>query len=68
MSISYSGTFTRSGGIVAAIGKQMKLVNLKPLKSINIKFDPFHENAQQTRLVRRQSQSLQQMTGLRLYF
>nr|CAI5834051.1 unnamed protein product [Callosobruchus analis] len=45
MSIYYSGAFTRSGGITSAINKQLKLVNLKPAKKIQIQFDPFHPNA-----------------------
>ncbi|XP_022905742.1 large ribosomal subunit protein mL53 [Onthophagus taurus] len=45
MSIYFSGTFKRSGGIVSAIAKQLKLVNLKPVKRIQIQFDPFHEKA-----------------------
>lgn len=45
MSIYYSGTFSRSGGILSAINKQLKLVNLKPVKKIEIQFDPFHPNA-----------------------
>lgn len=45
MSIYYSGTFTRSAGIISAIAKQLKSVNLKPVKRIEVQFDPFHENA-----------------------
>ncbi|KAG5894446.1 hypothetical protein JTB14_014893 [Gonioctena quinquepunctata] len=45
MSIYYSGTFTKSAGIISAINKQLKLVNLKPVKKIQVKFDPFHPNA-----------------------
>ncbi|KAJ8927044.1 hypothetical protein NQ314_020531 [Rhamnusium bicolor] len=45
MSIYYSGTFTRSAGVISAIVKQLKLVNLKPVKKIQIQFDPFHPNA-----------------------
>ncbi|XP_055372830.1 uncharacterized protein LOC129606510 [Condylostylus longicornis] len=44
MSIYYSGTFTRSGGVVSAIGKQLKLLNLKAVSRIIVKFDPFKEN------------------------
>lgn len=45
MSIYYSGTFKRSAGVISAIAKQIKLVNLKPVKKIEVKFDPFHPNA-----------------------
>ncbi|XP_053679279.1 uncharacterized protein LOC128730265 [Anopheles nili] len=49
MSIKVGGAFRRSGGIVSAIGKQLKLVNLKAVKRITVSFDPFHENAIPTR-------------------
>ncbi|XP_076274280.1 mitochondrial ribosomal protein L53 [Rhynchophorus ferrugineus] len=45
MSIYYSGTFTRSAGIISAICKQLKLINLKPVKRIEVQFDPFHPKA-----------------------
>lgn len=45
MSIYYSGTYKRSAGIISAIAKQMKSINLKPVKKIQVSFDPFHENA-----------------------
>lgn len=45
MSIYYSGTFTRSAGLISALNKQLKLVNLKPVKRIKVKFDPFHPKA-----------------------
>lgn len=45
MSIYYSGTLSRSAGIISAITKQIKSVNLKPVKKIEVKFDPFHPNA-----------------------
>ncbi|XP_050298186.1 39S ribosomal protein L53, mitochondrial [Anthonomus grandis grandis] len=45
MSISYSGTFTRSAGIISALYKQLKQVNLKPVKKIQVQFDPFHPQA-----------------------
>ncbi|KAI8438663.1 hypothetical protein MSG28_011085 [Choristoneura fumiferana] len=41
MSIPFSGTLRRSGGVVSAIGKQLKAVNLKAAKRITVKFDPF---------------------------
>lgn len=49
MSIKYSGTVTRSAGLVAAIGKQTKLLNLKAAKRVTVTFDPFHEKAESTR-------------------
>ncbi|KAF5303578.1 hypothetical protein FQR65_LT08179 [Abscondita terminalis] len=49
MSIYYSGTFKRSGGLISAITKQLKLVNLKPVKKIQVQFDPFHPKAQTAR-------------------
>ncbi|XP_055628855.1 uncharacterized protein LOC129770194 [Toxorhynchites rutilus septentrionalis] len=45
MSIARSGTFTRSGGIVSAIGKQLKMINLKAVSRITVTFDPFQEKA-----------------------
>lgn len=51
MSIPFSGTFTKSGGLFSAISKQVKLVNLKPVKKVLFKFDPFHDKAAETRLV-----------------
>lgn len=49
MSIPYSGTIRRSGGVVSAIGKQLKSVNLKAAKRITVKFDPFGNNVTHTR-------------------
>ncbi|XP_026758948.2 39S ribosomal protein L53, mitochondrial [Galleria mellonella] len=49
MSIPYSGTIRRSGGVVSAIGKQLKGVNLKAAKRIVVKFDPFADNVTHTR-------------------
>lgn len=45
MSIPFTGLFTRSGGILPAIGKQIKLLNFKGVKRVTVKFDPFHENS-----------------------
>ncbi|CAG9855688.1 unnamed protein product [Phyllotreta striolata] len=45
MSIIYTGAFSRSGGIYSAIQKQLKMVNLKLVKKIQVQFDPFHPNA-----------------------
>ncbi|XP_049872925.1 39S ribosomal protein L53, mitochondrial [Pectinophora gossypiella] len=49
MSIPYSGTIRRSGGVVSAIGKQLKNINLKAAKRITVKFDPFSDNVTHTR-------------------
>ncbi|KAF9801596.1 hypothetical protein SFRURICE_015090 [Spodoptera frugiperda] len=49
MSIPYSGTLRRSGGVVSAIGKQLRGVNLKAAKRITVKFDPFSDNVTHTR-------------------
>lgn len=49
MSIKVGGTFSRSGGIVSAIGKQLKLINLKAVQRVTVTFDPFQENANPTR-------------------
>ncbi|XP_045778285.1 39S ribosomal protein L53, mitochondrial [Maniola jurtina] len=49
MSIPYSGTIRRSGGVVSAIGKQLRAVNLKAAKRITVKFDPFGDNVIHTR-------------------
>uniref|UniRef100_A0A1I8Q463 Large ribosomal subunit protein mL53 n=1 Tax=Stomoxys calcitrans TaxID=35570 RepID=A0A1I8Q463_STOCA len=49
MSISYSGTLKRSQGIVSAIGKELKRINLKGVNRITVTFDPFAENVKSTR-------------------
>ncbi|XP_015587117.1 39S ribosomal protein L53, mitochondrial [Cephus cinctus] len=49
MSIPASGSFTRSAGLISAIGKQLKTINLKPLKKITVQFDPFYNNIKDTR-------------------
>ncbi|XP_023934041.2 39S ribosomal protein L53, mitochondrial [Bicyclus anynana] len=49
MSIPYSGTIRRSGGVVSAIAKQLRAVNLKAAKRITVKFDPFGDNVTHTR-------------------
>lgn len=50
MSIPFNGTRTRSKGVISAIAKQLRRLTLKPVKSISVKFDPYH-NALETRLV-----------------
>ncbi|XP_018788127.1 PREDICTED: 39S ribosomal protein L53, mitochondrial [Bactrocera latifrons] len=49
MSIPFSGALKRSNGIIAAISKQLKSVNLKGVKRITVTFDPFSENVRSTR-------------------
>uniref|UniRef100_A0A1A9X4B4 Large ribosomal subunit protein mL53 n=1 Tax=Glossina brevipalpis TaxID=37001 RepID=A0A1A9X4B4_9MUSC len=49
MSIYYSGTLGRSGGVVSAIAKELKLINLKGIKRVTVTFDPFAENVKSTR-------------------
>lgn len=49
MSIKASGTLTRSGGVLSAITKQIKLINFKGVNRVTVKFDPFHEKANTTR-------------------
>jgi hypothetical protein len=51
MSIKFSGTFKRSAGVSSAIAKQLELLNLKPVKNIVVKFDPFNKNVTETRYV-----------------
>lgn len=49
MSIKFSGAISRSGGIAAAIAKQIRLVNLKAVKRVTVAFDPFDEKSSATR-------------------
>lgn len=49
MSIPFSGALKRSNGIIAAISKQLKSVNLKGVKRITVTFDPYAENVRSTR-------------------
>uniref|UniRef100_A0A8D8RYP2 Large ribosomal subunit protein mL53 n=1 Tax=Cacopsylla melanoneura TaxID=428564 RepID=A0A8D8RYP2_9HEMI len=44
MALVFSGSKTKSSGIIQAIIKQRKMLNLKPVKRIVFKFDPFDEN------------------------
>lgn len=48
MSIPYSGRIG-FGGYWGAINKQLKVISLKPVKKVVFKFDPFLEEAKQTR-------------------
>lgn len=49
MSIAFSGCRTRSGGWISSIAKQVRLANLKPLRKITVRFDPFHHQVAETR-------------------
>lgn len=51
MSIYYSGSLSRSAGVISAISKQINLMNLKPVKTIEVKFDPFDPKAITARYV-----------------
>ncbi|XP_055315419.1 uncharacterized protein LOC129575605 [Sitodiplosis mosellana] len=51
MSIPITGSLSRSGGLLSAISKNAKLLNLKGVKRITVTFDPFGENVKQTREV-----------------
>jgi len=45
MSLPFSGSKSRSSGVASAIKKQAFSLNLKPVKRVFVKFDPFGENA-----------------------
>jgi len=45
MSLPFSGSKSKSAGLVSAIRKQVFLLNLKPVKRVFVKFDPFTKNA-----------------------
>lgn len=49
MSIRITGSLSRSGGLLSAIAKNVRLLNLKAAKRITISFDPFGENVRETR-------------------
>lgn len=50
MSIPFTGILKgSSGGITSGIAKQVKLLNLKPVNRIVIKFDPFTPSCVETR-------------------
>ncbi|XP_068085656.1 large ribosomal subunit protein mL53 isoform X2 [Anabrus simplex] len=51
MSIPFSGTFTRSAGLISAIAKQLRSITLKPIKKLTITFDPFDSNGNHTRFL-----------------
>lgn len=49
MSIRVTGSLSRSGGLMSAIAKNVRLLNLKGVKRITVSFDPFAENVKETR-------------------
>lgn len=51
MSLPFSGTKTKSSGVVSAIRKQLLQLDLKPVKRVLVKFDPFGHNAITSRYV-----------------
>ncbi|XP_031618560.1 uncharacterized protein LOC116337803 [Contarinia nasturtii] len=51
MSLPATGSLSRSAGLISAIAKNVRLLNLKAVKRITVSFDPFVENVKQTREV-----------------
>lgn len=49
MSVKFSGSFTKSNGILSAIIKNIKKINLKAVNKVTVTFDPFKENVKSTR-------------------
>ena len=49
MSIVFSGRRGRSRGLISAVIKQVKLVNLQPLSKVTVQFDPFHKEVHNAR-------------------
>ncbi|XP_071568936.1 mitochondrial ribosomal protein L53 isoform X1 [Temnothorax nylanderi] len=49
MSIHFSGSLSRSGGLMSAIIKQLKQVNLMPVNRVDVRFDPFDRQSKHTR-------------------
>lgn len=49
MSIPATGSLSRSGGLISAVAKNIRLLNLKGVKRVSLTFDPFHEHASATR-------------------
>lgn len=68
MSIYYSGALKRSQGIVSAIGKQLKRVNLKGVNRVTVTFDPFAEDVKATRQVGGGGEKVMKMFSDFLYY
>ncbi|XP_011311399.1 39S ribosomal protein L53, mitochondrial [Fopius arisanus] len=49
MSVPYTGRFRSYLGPIAAVVKQLKIMSLKPVKTITVQFDPFYKNVKETR-------------------
>lgn len=49
MAVRASGTFRRSGGVMDAIAKQIRMLNFKGVAKVTVKFDPFEESANEAR-------------------
>lgn len=49
MSIPFSGTASRSGGVISAIIKELSRFSLLPCEKITVQFNPFHEKAKDVR-------------------
>ncbi|XP_066583684.1 large ribosomal subunit protein mL53 [Prorops nasuta] len=49
MSIPFSGCKTRSKGVISAIAKQLRKLNLKPVSQITVSFDPFDASCESAR-------------------
>lgn len=49
MSIPFSGSKNLGIGVVSAISKHLKSVNLRGVQRITVKFDPFHNQVASTR-------------------
>ncbi|KAI4502907.1 hypothetical protein M0802_001951 [Mischocyttarus mexicanus] len=49
MSVPFSGTLTRSRGLISSIAKEMRQINFKLVNKIVVQFDPFHKNVKETR-------------------
>lgn len=49
MSLLPTGSFSRSAGLISAIAKNLRDMDLLAAKRITISFDPFHESVKSTR-------------------
>ncbi|XP_015114290.1 39S ribosomal protein L53, mitochondrial [Diachasma alloeum] len=49
MSVPFTGRIGRGATALAAISKQLKMMSLKPVKTITVQFDPFYEKIKETR-------------------
>lgn len=49
MSLPRTGSLSRSAGLISAVAKNLRLLNLKAVKRITVSFDPLGENVKETR-------------------